>query len=146
MVTNYRTIGAISGIRSTATISQMRSRMGSPQIDSEFRIIGAIAERIHGSQVIEDRMAAGPLLILLKGIGPLIKLEQGRIADEGQEETAAGGRRRRRRSSSSAAPKAPLPRGSPRSRSAGGPKGEGMMGSPCLPSSSLRGGEMMGSP
>ena len=123
-------IEAIGAIAISAIGSQMRSRTGSPQIDSEIRVIGArlrVSPNSRTIAIITDRMAAGPLLILLKGIGPLIKLEQGMIAAGGQEETAAGCRRR---SSSSAAPKAYLPRGSLRSRAAGGPKGEGMIGSP----------------
>ena len=132
-------IMAIGAIRTRVSPNSILSLMaeaiagyrGSPQMDSGSRIIGAISRGSHGLQTIADRMAAGPLLSLIKGIGPVIKIHQGRIADGGQEDTAAGGRRRRRRrSSSSAAPKAPLPRGSPRSRSAGGSKGEGMMGSP----------------
>ena len=119
-----RIIGVRSRVRPNSITSQMTEAItgmiGSPQMFEGQLNIGAIA----------DRTAAGLLMISLRGITGGI-LHRKMLADGRQEETAAGGRRRRRRrSSSSAAPKAPLPRGSPRSRSVGGSKGEGMMGSP----------------
>ena len=142
MLTSHKSIGARLGVSpnskrvpssqmAEAIAYRMLREMGSPQMFEGQLNIGAIAESRLSLTMITDRMstAAGLLLISLRGLG-LVSIRK--IADGRQEETAAGGRRRRRRrrNSSSAAPKANLPRGSPRSRSAGGPKGEGMMGSP----------------
>ena len=66
---------AIGAIVISVIGSQICRVMGRPQIDSAIRVIGAISGVSPNSKMITgiaDRMAAGLLLIYIRGIGGII--------------------------------------------------------------------------